>query len=153
MVRFGNFVYIKNNYPNKPNLAYESDTKFPAGMELWKAHAAGKTTAAQQQIFANPCPEEELFDLSKDPNQLTNLAGNPEYANALRKARGLIAEWTEQTGDTIPSNPTPDRHTPPRIENGEIIPAGSYTESTPHAELPGAARNATAINHPGPIRF
>ncbi len=153
MVRFGEFVYIKNNYPNKPNLAYESDTKFPAGMELWKAHAAGKTTVAQQQIFANPCPEEELFDLSKDPDQLTNLASNPEYANALEKARGLIADWTEQTGDTIPSNPTPDRHTPPRIENGKILPAGSYTERTPHAELPGAARNATAINHPGPIRF
>jgi len=47
MVRFGDYVYIKNNYPKKPNLAYESDTKFPAGMELWKAHAAGKTTPAR----------------------------------------------------------------------------------------------------------
>ena len=153
MVRFGDFVYIKNNYPNRPNLAYESDTHYPAGLEHWKAHAAGKTTAAQQQIFANPCPEEELFALSKDPDQLTNLAGNPEYATVLEKARGLIADWTEQTGDTIPSNPTPDRHTPPRIENGKILPAGEYTDRTPHAELPGAAKNAQAINHPGPIRF
>lgn len=153
MVRFGDFVYIKNNYPNQPNLAYESDTHYPAGLEHWKAHAAGKTTPAQQQIFANPCPEEELFALSKDPDQLVNLAENPEYANVLEKARGLIADWTEQTGDTIPSNPTPNRHTPPRIENGKIIPEGSYTDRTPHAEMPGAARNATAINHPGPIRF
>ncbi|MFL3658894.1 MAG: hypothetical protein ACJ07L_12700 [Opitutales bacterium] len=44
-------------------------------------HAAGKKTAAQQQVFAKSCPEEELFLLSKDPNQLTNLAGNPEYEN------------------------------------------------------------------------
>lgn len=65
----------------------------------------------------------------------------------------MIDDWTEQTGDTIPSNPTLDRHTPPRIENGRILPAGSYTERAPHAEMPGAARNATATNHPGPIRF
>ncbi|MFL3658893.1 MAG: hypothetical protein ACJ07L_12695 [Opitutales bacterium] len=30
MVRFGDFVYVKNNYPN---LAYESDTQSPAGLE------------------------------------------------------------------------------------------------------------------------
>ena len=120
MVRFGDFVYIKNNYPNQPNLAYESDTHYPAGLEHWKVHAAGKTTAAQQQIFANPCPEEELLELSKDSDQLSNLAGNPEYASILEKARGLVADWTEQTGDTVPSNPTPNRHTPPRIENGTI---------------------------------
>ncbi len=153
MVRFGDFVYVKNNYPNQPNLAYESDTKFPAGLELWKAHAAGRTTAAQQQVFANPCPEEELFLLSKDPHQLTNLAENPEYESVLEQARGLIADWTEQTGDTIPENPTPHRHTPPRIVNGEILPAGDYTERTPHAEMPGAARNAMSINHPGPLRL
>ena len=153
IVRFDDFVYIKNNYPNQPNLAYESDTHYPAALEHWKAHAAGKTAAAQQQIFANPCPEEELFELSKDSDQLSNLAGNPEYASILEKARGLIADWTEQTGDTVPSNPTPNRHTPPRIENGKIIPEGSYTDRTPHAEMTGAARNATVINHPGPIRF
>ena len=151
MVRFGDFVYVKNNYPNQPNLAYESDDRFPAGAELWKAHAVGKTTAAQQQVFANPCPEEELFLLSKDPDQLTNLAGNPEYEKVIAQARGLITDWTEQTGDTIPKNPTPDRHTPPRIEAGNILPAGSFKISTPHAEMPGAARDAMGINHPGPL--
>ena len=76
MVRFGDFLYIRNNFPNQPNLCYESDTKFPAGEELWKAHAAGSTTPDQQQVFANPCPEEELFQVSDDPHQLTNMATN-----------------------------------------------------------------------------
>ncbi len=58
MVRFGDFIYIKNNYPNQPNLCYEAH-KYPAGEDLWNAHAAGKTTPRQQQIFADPCPEEE----------------------------------------------------------------------------------------------
>lgn len=153
MVRFGDFVYIKNNYPDQPNLCYESDDRFPAGKELWLAHAAGKTTAQQQQVFANPCPEEELFQLNKDPHQFTDLTKNPKYAKTLRRARGLLAEWTQQTGDTIPENPTPHRHAPPRIENGKITPPGKTKKRTPHAEMPGAARNATQINHPGPVRL
>ena len=156
MVRFGHFVYIKNNYPDQPNLCYESDTRFPAGKELWAAHALGKTTAQQWQVFANPCPSEELFDLSHDPYQFVNLATNPAYADPLRQARGLLAVWTEQTGDTIPKRPTPHRHAPPRIENGKVIPPGRTLiggRRNPHAEMPGAARNATKINHPGPVRL
>jgi len=153
MVRFGDFVYIKNNYPAQPNLCYESDTHYPAGAELWKAHAAGKTTSQQQQVFANPCPSEELFKLSGDPHQFTDLAKNPKYAKPLKKARRLLANWTRQTGDTVPENPTPHRHAPPRIENGQIIAAGKTKKRNPHGEMPGAARNATQINHPGPLRL
>lgn len=154
MVRFGDFLYIRNNFPNQPNLCYESDNKFPAGAELWKAHAAGKTTPEQQQVFANPCPEEELFQVSDDPNQTTNLAGKPEYAELVGQARKMLANWTEQTGDTIPENPTPHRHAPPRIEDGKIIPAAKGSKGrASKSEFPGAAANATAINHPGPIRL
>ena len=153
MVRFGDFVYIKNNFPDQPNLCYESDDHYPAGKELWLAHAAGKTTAEQQQVFANPCPEEELFKLSDDPNQFNDLSKNTDYAKTLKKARRLLAQWTKQTGDTVPKNPTPHRHAPPRIENGKIIPPGKAKKRNPHAEMPGAARNATKINHPGPVRL
>jgi arylsulfatase len=151
MVRFGDFLYIKNNYPNQPNLCYESDTHYPAGKELWIAHAAGKTTWKQQQVFANPCPEEELFQVSEDSHQLTNLVANPEYAEALAQARSLLEMWTKQTGDTIPEQPTPNRHDPPRIESGKIIPKGKTKRRNPHSEMPGAAMKATEINHPGPI--
>jgi N-sulfoglucosamine sulfohydrolase len=152
MVRFENFVYIKNNYPNQPNLCYESDNHYPAGKELWREHAAGKTTPQQQQVFANPCPAEELFDVSQDPHQLNNLATTPQYIETLTKGRKLLADWTEQTGDTIPKNPTPHRHAPPQIVNQKIIPPGKSKKRNPHAEMPGAAKNAMHINHPGPIR-
>ena len=154
MVRFGDFVYIKNNYPDQLNLSSESDTKYPAGMELWKAHAAGTTAPQQQQVFANPCPSEELFKISKDLNQLSNLSNNPEYNKSLKQARELLAKWIEQTGDTIPENPTPHRHAPPQIEGGRIIPAGETSGlRNPHREMPGAARHAMQINHPGPVQM
>ena len=153
MVRFGDFLYIKNHYPDRPNLCLEAHSD-PAGRELWLAHAAGRTTPAQQQIFANPCLPEELYHTGKDPHQLDNLAADPAHRATLAKARQLLAAWTEQTGDTIPKNPTPDRHAPPRIEDGKIIRQGKNTGTqNPHAEMPGAAKNSTSIHHPGPLRF
>lgn len=154
MVRFEDFLYIKNNFPDIPNLSHESDMVYVSGKELWKAHAAGETLWHQQQVFANPSPSEQLFQVSRDPHQLWNLAGHPGYEEILNQARGLVADWTEQTGDSIPANPTPDRREPPRIVEGEIIPMGKKLgRQNPHAEFPGASENATGINHPGPIRF
>ena len=153
MVRFGDYLYIKNNHPDRLNLCVESYYD-PAARDLWLAHAAGKTSPAQQQLFAQPQPSEELFRTDQDPYQLINLATNPAHSAALENARRLLADWTEQTGDTIPANLTPDRHTPPRIEDGKVIPQGKKTgPQNPHAELPGAARMATTIDHPGPLRF
>ena len=149
MVRFGNFLYIRNNFPKQPNLCYESDDHYPAGLELWKAHAVGKTNPNQHQIFANPCPPEELFQVNEDPHQLSNLADDPKHAKALKQARALLTEWAKQTGDSIPANPTPNRHDPPRIEDGKILPPGKVKKRNPHAEMPGASNNATKINHPG----
>ena len=91
--------------------------------------------------------------VSKDPHQLSNLINEAEHQEALEQARSLLSEWTEQTGDSIPDNPTPNRHDPPRIVDGEIIPAGKTKGKNPHAEMPGASRNASGINHPGPIKI
>ena len=152
MVRFGNFLYIRNNFPNQPNLSYESDDHYPAGLELWQAHAAGKTNPKQHQLFANPCPPEELFQVNEDPHQLRNLADDPKHGKTLKQARALLTKWVKQTGDSIPANPTPNRHDPPRIEDGKILPPGKAKIRNPHAEMPGFSNNATKINHPGPVK-
>jgi arylsulfatase len=153
MVRFGDYLYIRNNFPNQPNLCYESDNHYPAGDELWKAHAVGKTSHNQFQVFANPCPPEELFHVRKDPHQLSNLFDDKKHLKNLQQARTLLAEWTKQTGDSIPENPTPNRHAPPRIEDGKILPPGKVGKRNPHAEMPGASNNAMEVNHPGPIKI
>lgn len=152
LVRWGDFAYIRNRFPNQMNLCSESDTTYPAGKELWRAHAEGRTTGKHWQTFANPCPEEELYDLSMDPDQLTNLADQAEHAAQIKQAREMLATWTEQTGDTLPANPTPSRHGPPRIEDGKVMGWKGGPGGNPHAEFPGAAREAATINHPGPLR-
>jgi len=152
LVRWGDFAYIRNAYPHQMNLCSESDTTYPAGKELWQAHAAGRTTDAHWQTFANPYPAEELYDLRKDPAQLTNLAGQAAYAEAVAQGRKFVKAWTEETGDTIPKNPTPSRHGEPRIKDGKVLHWEKGAGGNPHAEFPGAARNASKINHPGPLQ-
>ncbi len=151
MVRFGEFLYIKNNFPDQPNLCYEAHND-PAGEDLWNAHALGKTTVNQMQIFANPCPSEELYHTTSDFHQFTNLVDDPEFYSVLQQSRLLLEAWTEQTGDSIPTNPSTNRHAPPRVEDGKVIPADRKKSQGRRGEMPGASKGAMNINHPGPIR-
>lgn len=142
-VRTGDFLYIRNNFPDRQVLSMESDPTFPAGEELWEKHAAGELKEKQGDIFLNPRPREELYQVSDDPHQLTNLAGKEEFSGTLEELRGLLEGWTEATGDTVPADPTTDRQT----IDGKKFPGHG------HREFPGAAANATGINDPGPIRL
>ena len=151
MVRFGDYLYIRNNFPNQQNLCYESDTKYPAGDELWKAHAAVRPSLSSTGICQSMSAE-ELFMVSRilTNSRIWSRIGTSEV---LEHARSFLSEWTEQTGDSIPDNPTPNRHDPPRIVDAKIIPAGKSKVKNPHAEMPGASRNASGINHSGPVKI
>lgn len=141
MVRTGDFLYIKNSFPDLKALSKESDPTFPAGEELWEKHAAGELNGNQKDIFQQPRPEEELYQVSDDPYQFTNLAGKAEFAETLNDLRGLLGDWSEATGDTVPTDPTPDRD--------DIN--GKKDKNHKHLEFPGAASHATEINAKGPV--
>ncbi|MDF1853762.1 MAG: sulfatase [Verrucomicrobiales bacterium] len=143
MVRTGDFLYIKNAFPEKLAVSMESDPTFPAGEELWEKHKAGELNKKQQDIFQQPRPVEELYQVSDDPYQLNNLAASEDYSETLETMREVLAEWSESTGDSVPENPTPDRQT---IE-GKRFPGHK------HGEFPGAIHDATKINAKGPIRL
>jgi arylsulfatase A-like enzyme len=44
-------------------------------------------------------PDEELYDLKKDPNQLQNVADVAKYEQALEKHRKILSRWMEKTDD------------------------------------------------------
>jgi N-sulfoglucosamine sulfohydrolase len=44
-------------------------------------------------------PGNELYDLSKDPHQLVNVAGKPEYADALNRLSGQLQKHLVKTKD------------------------------------------------------
>jgi N-sulfoglucosamine sulfohydrolase len=143
-VRHGDWLYIRNNLPDVLNMAAESGPVFPAGKELHEAHAAGKTTAAQNDPFLKPRPREELYDTKADSHQLDNLANDPAHAETLEKLRGILDQWTEQTGDSVQDNPTPSvplvgarQHLQPKFKRGP---------------MPGEDRGAATVTASGPIR-
>ncbi|MEM9368219.1 MAG: heparan N-sulfatase, partial [Planctomycetota bacterium] len=107
------------------------------------ANDAGKLTEAQRNIFWNPCPAEELYRVSLDPHQLSNLATDPAFQEPLETARALLVRWTEETGDTLPENPTPDRNT----RSAEM----KKNKGHRHLEMPGDVAGATEIEAAGPV--
>ncbi len=44
-------------------------------------------------------PAEELYDLKKDPHQLHDVAGQPEYAAARTQLRAQLDQWMKDTAD------------------------------------------------------
>jgi N-sulfoglucosamine sulfohydrolase len=44
-------------------------------------------------------PREELFDLTKDPDELTNVAGDAAYAEVLKEMRSKLRAWQVATKD------------------------------------------------------
>jgi len=142
MVRWSDWVLIRNGYPERQNLCMEGDPSHPAGAELWKMEAAGKLNKDQRDIFLKPRPTLELYDLRTDPHQLRNLIANKKHAPMLSDLIRVLDLWAEDTGDTVPKNPTNDRQDA----------HGKRAKNHKRGAMPGEERGATKINHPGPVR-
>jgi arylsulfatase A-like enzyme len=145
MVRFGDWLYTWNAWPERHSVSGESAwrDKFGAVDELWAAAEAGRLTPAQALVTKAPQPSEMLFNVKADPHQFENLAGQDAHSEVLRQARALLERWKEQTGDSVPEKPTPDRG-PLNESSGGNLTRGDF---------PGASRSAEAIHHPGPVRL
>ncbi|MEX2336087.1 MAG: sulfatase [Fulvivirga sp.] len=141
MVRFGDWMYIRNAYPERQVLAGESTRVFPAGKELWEAHDRNLTKPQQEDVFLVPRPAEELYNVKDDPFQFNNVADVKENAETLDYLRNVLDQWIVQTGDSKPSNPTPDKE---RV-------SGKALKGFKRGEKPGESKNATSINHSGPV--
>ena len=143
-VRHGRWLYIRNAFPEVRSECVESGPRYPAGEELWEAHDAGTLTADQGDVFLQPRPAEELYDVTADPHQLHNLAADSQHAGTLAELRQRLDEWTVETGDTVPANPT---------AGVPVVGRGQGTRPDfKRGEIPGAAKDASAINAPGPVR-
>jgi len=152
MCRGGDFLYIKNNRPDlpasQPGLAMAQGGAYQS---LKRGLAAQSLTVPQMETFIEPHPAEELYDVTKDYHQLTNLAGNPEHAETLRRMRQLLNTWAEQTGDTVPEDLTAD--VSDRHNNNKwllIDKNGRRIMRPQRGTIPGSERHAERISHPGP---
>ena len=92
------YQYVRN-YATQPNGA---EIKFRNVLSSVKAlnnaKASNTLTAQQKKWFDSKVPE-ELYDLSKDAEQLVNLANNPDYAHVLSRFREQLDSWRNLGSD------------------------------------------------------
>ncbi|HEY5653477.1 MAG TPA: sulfatase, partial [Pontiella sp.] len=94
-LRKGNFKYIRHYEPFYPYALYNKYRYVMEAQKEWKQmYDAGQLNAVQSRFF-EPRQGEELYDLSADPFETTNLAGDPSYAATLSELRlGLYERVT-----------------------------------------------------------
>ncbi len=107
-VRTKDFLYVRNLRPDR----------WPAGdPETWQAVGpfgdidpgpsksvlmTRRDDPAIRRFFELACakrPAEELYDLRRDPWELVNVAGRPEYAADQDRLRAELDRWRRDTGD------------------------------------------------------
>jgi len=108
-VRTHDFKYIRNYFPERPYTQYNryKDAYYPVLRLMQRLHKQNRLTPEQARFMADSRPPEELYWLERDPHELNNLAGNPDYQETLVKFRQLLDTWIEETGDRgeIPEDP------------------------------------------------
>jgi arylsulfatase A-like enzyme len=107
-VRTKEFLYIRNLRPDR----------WPAGdPEVWKAvgpfgdcdgspskdfildHRNEQEFSGFFQLGFAKRTAEELYDLKRDPHQVSNVADRPEYADSKKKLRDTLDRWMRDTKD------------------------------------------------------
>ncbi|QGP79417.1 sulfatase-like hydrolase/transferase [Sphingobium sp. CAP-1] len=74
----GRWRYIRNYMPHRPLGQNQAFAWMAKGYQDWEtAHLAGTLNPVQDRFF-QPKVYEELYDLSADPHEINNLAGDPK---------------------------------------------------------------------------
>jgi len=99
-VRDKRFRYQRNFYPHLPFKPYE-DFEFNAPiLQRWVQLAReGKLTGDQEMLAMRFKPVEELYDSENDPHMVKNVAGDPQYAEVLKRMRRRLHDWMLETRD------------------------------------------------------
>ncbi len=97
-------VIVTRKYKLIWNIA--SGLAYPHASDLWESatwqsviHSNKKMYAYKPVDYYTHRPEFELFDMQNDPQESTNLAGNPEYADELAEMKIALRKFQEKTND------------------------------------------------------
>ncbi|MEM1296104.1 MAG: sulfatase, partial [Verrucomicrobiota bacterium] len=61
--------------------------------------AAGERWENDWQFFEQTKPEEELYDTERDPDEVVNLAADPQFSDKLAELRAAHEAWAKEFGD------------------------------------------------------
>ena len=131
-VRTPDWKYIRNlrpdfYYTTHVDLVQPNDG--PGYFGSWVEKARTDPAAAAVLKRYHERPAEELYDLSADPNELRNLAGDSNHAARLAALRADIDAWMKEQGDTGRTYGEPRLLTDPK--RAEPPPAAKKAKKNP----------------------
>jgi N-sulfoglucosamine sulfohydrolase len=112
-VRDTRYKYIHNFMPERPYTQWNQyiETSYPTLGVMKQLHGAGKLNPVQSLFMAPRKPEEELYDITRDPHEVNNLAASKEHQGALLERRRKVDKWIWETNDQgrFPESPEAER--------------------------------------------
>jgi N-sulfoglucosamine sulfohydrolase len=118
-VRSERYKYFRNDDHEQPLTPPAVAVRSPTFQAMRRLRLEKKLTPEQLASFIRPRPVEELYDLQSDPDELHNLANDPESATVLKRLRTELAAWGHETDDIAPTALSPDEFD---RETGEPLP-------------------------------
>lgn len=138
-VRDKKYRYIRNYMPFRiymQHLAYLFNARSAQSWENY--YQAGRCNELQSIAF-QPKPVEELYDTENDPNELYNLADDPEYKDVLERMRKENIRWMKHIRDVAL---IPETEYAKRAGDGSMYDY-MRSEACPFDDLLAAAELAT----------
>ena len=98
-VRTQRYRYVRNYLPERPLMQPQYRSKSPCYQEYRQLWRAGKLKPEAAYFAGDTRLPEELYDHATDPDEVHNLALDPQHAEALAQHRAMLAEWQQEIGD------------------------------------------------------
>lgn len=151
-VRSEKYRYIKNYMPYRIYGQHLDYLWRAPSIRSWEQAYLNGECNAEQSIFWNTKPVEELYDTENDPWELNNLASDPKYKEVLQKMRKANSDWVANIYDTgfIPEADRSDRAGDLPIYDYMRSPSVSFPEIVAAADLATLSRKEnieTLVEH------
>lgn len=101
-VRTERFLLVRNYYWDKPLFNSVDSINSITWKGFLEVRQCGKLTPAQEDLFVEPRPFEELYDLRGDPHALVNVVDDAKYRQELYRLRTRLDNWRVETADAMP---------------------------------------------------
>lgn len=103
-----NFKLVRNDYPDLPPTPSADAGRGLSWQDMLRLEKLQQLTPAQRTCFIAPRSQWELYDLARDPGELSNRFEDAAYAAIKQELMQELDNWTRRTDDYIPSRRTPD---------------------------------------------